>query len=68
MPNSASSVKCAHPACECTIDPKGEHGKYCSGECRRAGSIAELHCNCQHVECRQHGQAVVPIESSGLRP
>ena len=44
--------KCAHPACECSVAAKGPNGKYCSEECKRAGQIAELHCNCQHVECR----------------
>jgi hypothetical protein len=47
--------KCAHPACECNVDAKGQYGKYCSEECKRAGQISELHCNCQHLECRTAG-------------
>ncbi len=50
MPMTPS--KCAHPACECIVAAKGEYGKYCSEECKRAGQIAELHCNCKHMECR----------------
>jgi hypothetical protein len=46
--------KCAHAACECFLAAKGPYGKYCSEECKSAGQIAELHCNCQHVECRTH--------------
>jgi len=49
--------KCAHPACECIVVAKGPYGKYCSEECKRAGQISELHCNCQHVECRMHTYA-----------
>ena len=26
----ADAVKCAHPACECTVQKGGEWGKYCS--------------------------------------
>jgi len=44
--------KCAHPACECMVAPKAPYGKYCSEECKRAGQISELHCNCQHPPCR----------------
>ena len=44
--------KCAHPACECMVAAKGQYGKYCSEECKRAGQISELHCNCQHIDCR----------------
>ena len=44
--------KCAHPACQCMVDKKGEYGKYCSEHCRRAGDVIELRCGCQHPECR----------------
>ena len=54
MPND---TKCAHAACECTVAPKGPFGKYCSDECRRAGHMTELRCNCQHAECRTPGVA-----------
>jgi hypothetical protein len=47
-----TTSKCAHPACDCTVEAKGAYGKYCGEECKRAGQIAELHCNCQHLECR----------------
>jgi len=47
--------KCAHPACECIVAPKAPYGKYCSEECKRAGQISELHCNCQHPACRMAG-------------
>jgi len=66
MPGNANHLKCAHPACECSIAPKGPYGKYCSGECRRAGQISELHCNCQHAECRHPGRVANPIESTEL--
>jgi hypothetical protein len=59
--------KCAHPACECTVAAKGPFGKYCSNECKRAGQIAELHCNCQHPECRMTGQAGLEHRAPGPR-
>ena len=51
----AEPAKCAHPSCECTMPVKGPYGKYCSEHCKEAGDITELHCNCQHDECRHHG-------------
>jgi len=61
MPNMASpNAKCAHEACECVVSPNGPSGKYCSEECRRAGHMTELRCNCQHAECRQPGRAASP--------
>ena len=57
MSNTANSnAKCAHAACECLVSPNGPSGKYCSEECRRAGHMTELRCNCQHVECREAGR------------
>jgi hypothetical protein len=50
----AEPAKCAHPSCECTVRQKGPYGWYCSEHCKEAGQITELHCNCQHDECR-HG-------------
>ena len=44
--------KCAHPACQCMVDKKGEYGKYCSEYCKRSGQQLELHCNCQHPACK----------------
>jgi hypothetical protein len=44
--------KCAHPACNCMVDKKGPHGKYCSEHCREAGDVIELRCGCNHPECR----------------
>jgi len=58
--------KCAHPACECIVAAKGPSGKYCSTECKRAGQIAELHCNCQHPECRM--QTYSSAGSTPARP
>ena len=51
----AAPAKCAHPSCECSVPVKGPYGKYCSEQCKEAGQITELHCNCQHAECRQLG-------------
>lgn len=48
----ADAAKCVHPSCECVVPPGGPFGKYCSEQCRKAGDITELHCNCQHPECR----------------
>ncbi|HEY3884421.1 MAG TPA: hypothetical protein VGL62_04395, partial [Vicinamibacterales bacterium] len=45
-------AKCAHPACNCTIQEKGPFGKYCSEHCKKAGNITELRCGCQHADCR----------------
>jgi hypothetical protein len=50
--NMAAAVKCAHPACQCMVEPKGPHGKYCSDHCRQAGDKTELRCDCQHPPCR----------------
>ena len=44
--------KCAHPACLCMVDKKGEYGKYCSDHCKKAGDVTELRCGCMHPECR----------------
>ncbi len=44
--------KCAHPACSCTVAPKGPFGKYCSDACQKAGGITELRCGCHHAECK----------------
>ena len=54
------SAKCAHAACECLVSLNGPSGKYCSEECRRAGRLTELHCNCQHDECRHPGRVASP--------
>jgi hypothetical protein len=49
----AGPLKCAHPACQCTVEPKGRFGKYCSDHCRQAGDKIELRCDCQHPPCRE---------------
>ena len=59
--------KCAHPACECVVAPKGPYGKYCSEECKRAGQISELHCNCLHPECRLAGHPKPEERAPGPR-
>jgi hypothetical protein len=43
--------KCAHPACECTVDKSGKWGKYCSEYCKIKGSSLELRCECRHPAC-----------------
>jgi hypothetical protein len=63
-----SPQKCAHPACECVVVAKGPYGKYCSEECKRAGQISELHCNCQHLECRMAGHVAAPEQGTRPRP
>ena len=48
----AEAAKCAHPACECIVQPNGPFGKYCSEHCKQAGQKIELRCDCQHPACR----------------
>ena len=48
----SDAKKCAHPACECTVQPGGIFGKYCSDHCKQAGDRVELRCDCQHPACR----------------
>jgi hypothetical protein len=43
--------KCAHPACNCTVEANGPYGKYCSEHCKDAGQITELRCGCRHPGC-----------------
>ena len=38
----APSPKCAHPSCECTVEPGGRFGKYCSDHCKQAGDKIEF--------------------------
>jgi len=40
--------KCAHPACQCTVDAKQ---KYCSESCHDAAGTLEISCNCGHAGC-----------------
>ncbi len=49
MAEHQANRKCAHEGCQCNVRP-GD--KYCSDYCARAGTMTELHCNCQHAECR----------------
>ena len=49
---AASAAKCAHPSCECIVEPNGSFGKYCSEHCKQAGDKTELRCDCQHPACR----------------
>ena len=44
--------KCAHPSCECLVEPHSEFGRYCSDHCRQAGKRTELRCDCHHTACR----------------
>ncbi len=50
----ADGQKCAHPACGCIVAKGGPHGKYCSEHCKEKGQTVELHCDCQHKECREN--------------
>jgi hypothetical protein len=43
--------KCAHPACNCTVQENSPYGKYCSEHCKDAGQITELRCGCRHAGC-----------------
>ena len=45
--------KCAHPACNCTVQKGGPFGKYCSEHCKEARDIIELHCDCKHPGCSE---------------
>ncbi len=49
MAEHQGTIKCAHEGCQCNARPGT---KYCSDYCARAGTMTELHCNCQHAECR----------------
>jgi hypothetical protein len=49
MAEQQGDRKCAHEGCECMARPGN---KYCSDYCQRAGHMTELHCNCQHPECK----------------
>lgn len=60
----SSSAKCAHSACECIVPPNSQYGLYCSESCKKAARITELHCNCQHAECREPPR-VVPLPHVG---
>jgi hypothetical protein len=42
--------KCAHPACDCEVEPGT---KYCSAYCRDAGDTTEISCNCGHARCTE---------------
>jgi hypothetical protein len=48
----ADSAKCAHPSCNCNVEPRGPFGKYCSDHCKQSGEKVELRCDCQHPACR----------------
>jgi len=49
MAEQQADRKCAHDGCSCMARPGS---KYCSDYCERAGTMTELHCNCQHPGCR----------------
>ena len=48
----AAATKCAHPTCNCTVEPNGAYGKYCSEHCKDAHGMTELRCGCPHPQCR----------------
>jgi hypothetical protein len=48
----ANAQKCAHAPCNCTVQPGGPHGKYCSDHCKEASDKIELRCDCKHPQCR----------------
>jgi len=62
----AEPAKCAHPSCECVVSSREPFGKYCSEQCKKAGDITELHCNCQHLACRHPEQFAT--QSAASRP
>jgi hypothetical protein len=45
--------KCAHGPCECTVDPDGEWGAYCSALCELQGKTVDLVCECGHPACKR---------------
>ena len=45
--------KCAHEGCNCSVEPHGQYGKYCSEHCKDAARMTELRCGCPHVACHQ---------------
>ena len=47
-----AGTKCAHPTCNCTVEPNGAYGKYCSEHCKEAHGMTELRCGCPHPQCR----------------
>jgi hypothetical protein len=49
MAEQRTDRKCAHEGCSCLARPGS---KYCGDYCERAGTMTELHCNCQHAGCR----------------
>ena len=52
MSDPKPPVKCAHPSCQCLVQPGGMFGKYCSEQCKEKGTGVELRCDCQHAACR----------------
>jgi len=50
----AEAKKCAHPSCECMVNPGGPHGKYCSNYCEQSRDKTDLRCDCNHPACRGH--------------
>jgi hypothetical protein len=48
-----AATKCAHPQCNCRVEPNGLYGKYCSEHCRQAGDdVTEIFCECHHAGCK----------------
>jgi len=47
------SIKCAHPACKCTVSANGPFGQYCSEHCKEAAELSELRCECGHPGCNR---------------
>jgi len=48
----AESAKCAHPSCNCTVEPHGPFGNDCTDHWKQAEQKTELRCDCQHPACR----------------
>ena len=48
--NPSQANQCAHPVCNCPVDP-GQ--KYCSDACAKApeNGLAATSCNCNHSSC-----------------
>jgi hypothetical protein len=50
----ATTRKCAHQLCTCTVTGDGPWGKYCSALCQEAEDqdVTELLCDCKHPACQ----------------
>jgi hypothetical protein len=52
--------KCAHPACNCTVQG---NNKYCSSYCEAASDMPDMACNCGHAGCAAGSGTTMTAES-----